>query len=406
MQYDLFNAGIHIELTSNCNSRCLDCGRFVRGTDILNSFVQFGNKGILDKKYVENIFDEEVASNARYVMFSGTYGDASLHPEFHTVLDLIAECIDRVKQQRIKKGLPEKLVLQMETNGGMHTPDWWSRAGKIIKNKFHSASRIIFAIDGADDETHQKYRRGVSMPKILENASAVRKQEVRTIWSFIEFEHNSHQVETAKQMANDLGFYDFKIRRSRLRTKTTLPQNVPNTTQKNKRISKETLNWTDEQKALFDKTTTSNASEKFYYEGKYKPEFLETDIVCEWREKNQISIDYTGRVWQCCYFSNFYHSPYEETQIPRIEQGEDVNLKSQQYENLDYYENQYENNWNNIKQFKLTEIMNHKFFVEDLPDSLNNKIDDKNNPRIYRCGKFCGSRTRKLDKVLNKNASK
>ena len=36
MHYDMTDAGIHIEITSGCNSRCLDCGRFVRGTDILN----------------------------------------------------------------------------------------------------------------------------------------------------------------------------------------------------------------------------------------------------------------------------------------------------------------------------------------------------------------------------------
>ena len=46
--------------------------------------------------------------------------------------------------------------------------------------------------------------------------------------------------------------------------------------------------------------------------------------------------------------------------------------------------------------------MNHKFFVEDLPDSWNNSLYDKNNPRIYRCGKFCGNNARELDKKLYK----
>ena len=52
MHYDLYESGIHLELTSNCNSRCLDCGRYVKGTDEINPFVQIGSAGLLDKKFI------------------------------------------------------------------------------------------------------------------------------------------------------------------------------------------------------------------------------------------------------------------------------------------------------------------------------------------------------------------
>jgi len=402
MHYDMFDAGIHIELTSNCNSRCLDCNRYVRGTDILNPHVTFGSKAILTTKDIKRIFDEETSSNAKYVMFSGTYGDASLHPQFHTVLHTIANQIEKVKDQRIKKGLDEKLILMMETNGGMHSDDWWIQFGNIVGERFQKWSRVIFALDGSDDETHQMYRRGVPMQKVLQHAKAYMGTGQRAVWSFIEFAHNEHQVKKAKKIAAKNGFYQFKIRRSRLRNKTSVPQEIPNNLQKKKNISSQSLNYTSNDSKLFDTTLTSNISDdSMYFDKDYDKKFVNTDIKCEWRDKKQISIDYTGRVWQCCYFSNFYHNPIDEIHLGRASK-EDLNKKSIDYENLGYYVDTYENNWNNIKYHTLSEVMNHKFFVEDLPDSWNNSLYDKNNPRIYRCGKFCGSNARELDKKLYK----
>ena len=35
MQYKTQGLGIHLEISCNCNSKCLDCGRYVKGTDIV-----------------------------------------------------------------------------------------------------------------------------------------------------------------------------------------------------------------------------------------------------------------------------------------------------------------------------------------------------------------------------------
>ena len=76
-------------------------------------------------------------------------------------------------------------------------------------------------------------------------------------------------------------------------------------------------------------------------------------------------------------------------------------MKTQHKENLDYYENQYEFDWNNLNSFTFNEIKNHRFFTQDLPNSFNNRVDDEVNPRIKRCSKFCGAATRKIDRILN-----
>ena len=57
MQFKTQGLGIHLEISSNCNSKCLDCGRYVKGTDIVNPNVDIGSKGLLSIDHIDNIFD-------------------------------------------------------------------------------------------------------------------------------------------------------------------------------------------------------------------------------------------------------------------------------------------------------------------------------------------------------------
>lgn len=402
MHYDLYESGIHLELTSNCNSRCLDCGRYVKGTDEINPFVQIGSAGLLDKKFINNIFDDDVSKNARYINFTGTYGDFLLHPDTHKIVHNIADNVNKHKEYRKQKGLTEKLRFMCETNGGLHNKEWWISLCEIINEKYDKTSIIVFALDGIDDETHQMYRRGVDFNKVLENAKTCIQQGVKCVWSFISFEHNEHQIDDAKQLAKDLGFSKFKIRRSRLRHNTEKVK-LDNVSIKKKSISKKdisTISKYSDAIGVENKKETKKDDPPYpnkpWYKRSVKEHLNETHIECEWKKQKQISIDYTGKVWQCCYFSTFYHyelSPHESKTYDWINDRKD-------YERLSHYENQYEIEWNNIKNHTLTDIMNHQFFTKDLPESFNHTSHDANYPRILRCGKHCGSETRNRDKTL------
>ena len=174
---------LHIELTSACNSGCLDCNRFIKKTDILNPSVSI-EWFTLDM--IKNVLDDVMVNKIKNINFTGTYGESSLHPQFFEFLDIISERI------------PHKVKIMMETNGGTRDTVWWEKFGKIIKEKFREDSFVVFSLDGIDDETHQKYRRGVKFEKVINNAKAFSKHST-VIWQMIEFEHNKHQFDKAKE---------------------------------------------------------------------------------------------------------------------------------------------------------------------------------------------------------------
>lgn len=355
--------GIHIELTSNCNSKCLDCGRYVIGTSKINPYVDTGSKGNISLDAIENIFDEDICKISRYVNLTGTYGDFTLHPKAIDIIELIGT--------RRRQYNNEPMTFLAETNGGIRNDDWWNTLGDTIINNYNlKQSRVIFGIDGIDNETHQMYRRGVDFDSVIRHAQILISKGVSCRWSFIMFDHNAHQVEEAEKLSKEYGFKQFKIRRSRLRHKDT---NI---------VHKKPKRW-------FERTKDID------------PYVNETSIECEWKKKNQISIDYTGRVWQCCYFSNFYHHYMLPANIPYVNTY-DYNDETRRYEKLDVYESRYAKNWNNVNYNTLSNILSHEFFTNDLQESFNNSTEHEVNPRIVRCSKFCGEKVRKYENNLDK----
>ena len=106
----------------------------------------------------------------------------------------------------------EKTGWEVATNGGLHNEDWWTKIAEYQQQFYRPNSRVIFGIDGTDDQTHQLYRRGVNFDKLIRNAKAFIKAGGRASWQWLEFDHNTHQTETAKQMAQYLGFEQFLAR--------------------------------------------------------------------------------------------------------------------------------------------------------------------------------------------------
>lgn len=402
MTDNIYNAGIHIEISANCNSRCLDCGRYVKGTDTVNPYVDIGRAGNMSFETFKRVFDPKIIQNARYVNFTGTYGEATIHPEFLDWVTWLGDETLKLSEKREELGLEPRIQLIMETNGGLHGPDWWTEFAQIVKDRFHRFSRITFGIDGTDDETHQMYRRGVSWHKIMENAAALRAVGVRDEWSMIEFAHNEHQLEEAERMANEIGFWRFRIRRSRVRSKLGRPPVLHNVDQKKKGISDADVNVSKRQAELLGEDTPAQPVEREepYWNKPVHENVNNSSILCEWKDRQQISVDYTGRVWQCCYFSTFYHHTVQHYEYHDAKVV-DFSRKAREFENLSYYEDHYEKNWNNVNYHNLSDIMEHRFFNEDLPNSFENKTFSKENPRIYRCGKHCGKHAREIEKKLS-----
>ena len=124
-----------------------------------------------------------------HAQLCGEFGDPIMHPQIDKIVDYL-QSSDHVS------------AIEINTNGGLRQPKWYEKIGEYDKIE------IIFGIDGIDHDTNWKYREGVDFKRAWENMLAFKSKSNRINWQFIIFEWNWHQIEEAKQIADDL---DIKI---------------------------------------------------------------------------------------------------------------------------------------------------------------------------------------------------
>lgn len=171
---------VHVEASSRCNSQCPMCSRYTG-----HGFVQPDlQEGDLTADIFYKLFTKEFASQLDHVYFSGVYGDPCLNK-------LLPEFVNYLIDNGCKS-------VSIDTNGGYRSEDWWASLARpnVLVN---------FALDGTDNESLEKYRIGVKYDKVYANLKAYVAADGNAQWNFIAFKHNEHQVETARQLAKDLG---------------------------------------------------------------------------------------------------------------------------------------------------------------------------------------------------------
>ena len=68
---------------------------------------------------------------------------------------------------------------------------------------------VFFSLDGVGNKSLQNYRVGADFYKILDNARAFIDTGGKAMWRMIKFKHNEHQIERAREIANEMGFWQF-----------------------------------------------------------------------------------------------------------------------------------------------------------------------------------------------------
>ena len=239
---------IHIEPTSVCNAACPMCARNINGKG-LNPYITL--KSLPVKWFEDNINPDQI-KQLNKIFFCGLVGDPAGAPELLEIISFF------------KKHNP-KLVVGVNTNGGLKNKLWWSKLGHLLDGPL---DYCVFSIDGLQDTNHL-YRRNVKWEKIMENAESYISTGASAHWDMLVFEHNKHQVEDAKSLASDLGFSWFR--------------------------SKETDRWD---------TYTSNLG--ILPANKYQPPSYGRSITCEKDRDKSIYLDYTGKYWPCCHMAEAY----------------------------------------------------------------------------------------------------
>jgi hypothetical protein len=188
---------LHIELTSRCNASCPACSRNLAGGPTTPN-LQITELTLED---IQNFFPKKFAKNVIGINFCGNVGDPGMAVDLLPILDYFQTSSEKFIAQQVR------------TNGGMRKPDFWKDMGNFFKsapkaNLNHAFYQpcVVFSVDGLEDTNHI-YRRGVRWDRLFANMEAYASTGAFGIWEWLIFEHNQHQVEQARKIAESLGFH-------------------------------------------------------------------------------------------------------------------------------------------------------------------------------------------------------
>ena len=174
---------IDLTPTTFCQARCPSCARTGDdGLTIPGLKLEHLSIDILKKMTKSTKIFNETA----IVRLSGDYGDPMMHPQIEEIIDI---CASKVA------------YIIISTNGALRNAKWYTHLG----NKYKDKLRIIFGIDGTNQEINNMYRVDVNFDKAYENMKAFSATPADAEWQYIIFNHNDHQIGEAMQMATDIG---------------------------------------------------------------------------------------------------------------------------------------------------------------------------------------------------------
>jgi hypothetical protein len=390
---------VQLEISSNCQAGCMECGRWKMHGDkqILNPNIKFGPAGNMKFDLIKEVFDREKLPEFNFIALDGNYGDSLIHPQSLEIMEYLFLTFGDKTHSARKTTIP--LQIEVNTNGGYWNTDYWHELGKLfakhylINNDYDSC--VVFGIDGIDNETHDKYRRNVVFDKTIANAEAFIKGGGKAQWKYLEFDHNMHQTDKAKELAKQMGFKKFFVKRTRwvdaaLREIIEKKQTGEESGTKVKGAklgNKEGAEYSriPESKKDFVQQVEKQVKQFNNY-------FDEVPISCSWRNRKRIQIEYDGTVWQCCHFSPVYGSGGRM----KLYTGQWEIEKNKEYA---YYRNTYGNEWNNLYKHTLSNILEHSYF-DSIERSWNNKTNAEVEPRLSRCVEKCAITTQDMNKTI------
>jgi MoaA/NifB/PqqE/SkfB family radical SAM enzyme len=349
---------IELELTTRCNASCPMCVRNYYGGKTWPTLPIVDLDINVIKKSLSSII-----SSLKHVKLCGTYGDPCVYP------DLI-ELVEWIKNN-------SDCEITINTNGSVRSVQWW----KMLAQTLGSQGRVFFGIDGLED-THHLHRVGTDYKKIIKNLTAFNQAGGKSVWSFLIFKHNQHQVGEAKKLSQELKCEHFAVKStSRFLDKTH--RLIDRLEVKNKK--NQTIHWihptTDEE---FINQGYEDINQLIKQYGSYENYLRLTTISCRSQKEKFVAISAEGYVMPCAFLLDrlYGHEAEQHTDHQKI-----IDLVNEcgGFEKID------------IHHTDFYAIINGDFFK---------KVEESwQSDRLERCANQCGNMST-LIKHANKHLSK
>lgn len=276
----------HVEPTSKCTLECPLCSR--------TWFYETFKRRNLHEVNIDHLVDF-VGPNAG-VSMCGNNGDPIYHSQF-------IELCRKLKENNCK--------IFITTNGSAKPTSWWRDLNSVLDSK----DKLEFSIDGLEDTNHI-YRKNAKWKSIMDAVKTMEERKCFTVWKFIVFKHNQHQIEKARQLSKKLGFDHFRLEYSD--------------------------RWLGEKYLMPDEQfvdTSYEQSQKILDDPNYKTE-MSPKCLRDGKPQNSLYIDAEGDFYPCCWMGS-YHYKYKSIFSPKKKRM--FNIKDNTITNI--------LEWSEVKEF-------------------------------------------------------
>ena len=266
---------IEIDVTNKCNAQCPQCVRNYYGSYTWPTLPLID----LDIDILKKSISATTWANIKHVRLCGTYGDPCMHKDLLKLITLIKDV--------------SPATITINTNGGIRSVKWWQQLAQLLDS---SKDTVVFGIDGLEDINHL-YRINVDYNKVINNLSAFNQAGGKSVWQFLVFKHNEHQVDQARETAIQLGCNEFTYKRtSRFVDKT---HNLINNTKvlDNRGQILYLIEPPTNPKYINNGYTQLNSIIEFY--GNYEQYLKKTEVDCFSKRIQYINITAEGNVFPC-----------------------------------------------------------------------------------------------------------
>jgi MoaA/NifB/PqqE/SkfB family radical SAM enzyme len=276
---------VHLELTSKCQARCPMCPRRING-GLINPLIELNE---ITLEQFKEWFTVDFIKQLDSLFMCGNLGDPIIAQDCLEILEYI-------------KTVNPSIRTSMHTNGSARDIEWWKKLAA-------TNTRVVFGIDGIGP-AHSLYRIGTDWNKIINNARSFINAGGIAEWHMLVFEHNEHQIDTAKNLADEYGFKEFKTKYTSRFIKDVF--NVLDDTGKTIHV----LRPTAQSKELSIKVASAKLEDK-------------PTISCKAKKYSQIYVAADGTISPCCWLDFKWQLPNNENRIDYMDAvGEFPNLKN------------------------------------------------------------------------------
>ena len=316
---------VHLEISSLCNASCPWCPRTFWGYPYNGGYPEVN----FTLEHAKKIFTNEFLTQLTSIRINGNFGDVVMNPEAPDIVDYFFS-------------VNPKLSISISTNGGARDAKFWTQLAQ-------TPVKVFFCLDGLED-THHLYRQNTVWSTVIRNAKIFISNGGNAVWKMIKFNHNWHQVDSCRELSQQLGFTDFHL--------VDEGRNTAPVFDRNGNLTHVLGNYIGEKdfKILFHKKTTDQIVLEDILPGRIPSQ----SVSCETKKLRSIYISATGDVSPCCwtglypktYGAGQYHEAANAQLIPLITKNNALEYTLE--ECIEWFKS-VENSWkiNNYKQGRL-----------------------------------------------------